>query len=588
MSDKNLKSITFPGLSDRYVVPQVDNTLTQAGRPADAKKTGDDLNDLKQDLSFATGFTETDYTVNIPETGNRALLTKRVFSSIVIPENALIENVQIPISGIGANSYINVEVWELGSDNNTLTRVKVVNPTLVANSTVTASVNQRSDKKRYVGIITNNVQAYSRSSVSGSTMIIDPSGTVDTTSLSLSDLWTYTNYAVEFGFTYVVPSTIFSESYKLPIKWRHGVINSVGEIYYNQYPCITDLLIPTEICDYVQRNENYDTYIFYYNYVNGKPVFNSRIQITSGSPIHTINKSFKYFSLHIFKSWSDVVSIDDCNNILSVYSQFPYSELYISLLKYGGCIANGIGNNDITISICHQGYLETDTLGHSLPGGYLMAGNRGFTHGECDVKLTSDNKIVCCHDASFVDGTSGNTIVIADHTLSELKLCDYYGGEIATLEEIIIECKKANIGLFIDQMNDIVEYVLPVITKLNAWSMCYFMMDSTASMQAVLSEYPRAKIVYGTFLSNYDTEIVDYMATLNIDTYLAIGQYTDQTISNYEEIASELPTNVKMIIWTVDAVSSVERFLPFVSGWISNKMSGRDVFDQTYGCGIMF
>lgn len=50
MADKNLQGITFPGLTDRYVVPQVDNTLTQAGRPADAKKTGDEITELKADL----------------------------------------------------------------------------------------------------------------------------------------------------------------------------------------------------------------------------------------------------------------------------------------------------------------------------------------------------------------------------------------------------------------------------------------------------------------------------------------------------------------------------------------------------------
>ena len=51
MANKNLKSIKFPGLTDTYVVPQVDDTLTQTGRPADAKKTGDEIDALKEDLS---------------------------------------------------------------------------------------------------------------------------------------------------------------------------------------------------------------------------------------------------------------------------------------------------------------------------------------------------------------------------------------------------------------------------------------------------------------------------------------------------------------------------------------------------------
>ena len=53
MADINLKSIKFPGLSDRYVVPQVDNTLTQAGRPADAKKTGDEIADIRENAPFS-------------------------------------------------------------------------------------------------------------------------------------------------------------------------------------------------------------------------------------------------------------------------------------------------------------------------------------------------------------------------------------------------------------------------------------------------------------------------------------------------------------------------------------------------------
>ena len=50
MANIPLQSISFPGLSDKYTTPVVDNTLTQAGAAADAKKTGDEIGAIKNDF----------------------------------------------------------------------------------------------------------------------------------------------------------------------------------------------------------------------------------------------------------------------------------------------------------------------------------------------------------------------------------------------------------------------------------------------------------------------------------------------------------------------------------------------------------
>lgn len=51
MATKPLKSLKFPTLDDTYTVPQVDDTLAVQGAAADAKKVGDELTDLKGDIS---------------------------------------------------------------------------------------------------------------------------------------------------------------------------------------------------------------------------------------------------------------------------------------------------------------------------------------------------------------------------------------------------------------------------------------------------------------------------------------------------------------------------------------------------------
>ena len=51
MANIPLQSIAFPGLSDKYTTPTVDATLTQTGAAADAKKTGDEIGAIKNDLT---------------------------------------------------------------------------------------------------------------------------------------------------------------------------------------------------------------------------------------------------------------------------------------------------------------------------------------------------------------------------------------------------------------------------------------------------------------------------------------------------------------------------------------------------------
>lgn len=50
MANVPLSSLKFPGLSDTYTIPQIDNTLSIAGKAADAKATGDAIADLFKNI----------------------------------------------------------------------------------------------------------------------------------------------------------------------------------------------------------------------------------------------------------------------------------------------------------------------------------------------------------------------------------------------------------------------------------------------------------------------------------------------------------------------------------------------------------
>lgn len=59
MANIPLESITFPGLSDKYTIPQIDTTLAVSGKAADAKATGDRFDAVEADLTDVESALET-------------------------------------------------------------------------------------------------------------------------------------------------------------------------------------------------------------------------------------------------------------------------------------------------------------------------------------------------------------------------------------------------------------------------------------------------------------------------------------------------------------------------------------------------
>ena len=81
MANKPLKSLTFPGLSDTYTVPQIDSTLAVSGAAGDAKKTGDEITELKQEFINVSG--QLDDILDTPTTNGTYMLQATVTDGVV-------------------------------------------------------------------------------------------------------------------------------------------------------------------------------------------------------------------------------------------------------------------------------------------------------------------------------------------------------------------------------------------------------------------------------------------------------------------------------------------------------------------------
>lgn len=245
--------------------------------------------------------------------------------------------------------------------------------------------------------------------------------------------------------------------------------------------------------------------------------------------------------------------------------------------------------NDDFISICHQGYSRKSTLGANILGGYRLAKEKGFEYGECDVKLSSDNVVVCCHNQTFTDENSGTTIVISEHTAAELKTYKYHGTTIATLDEIMCECKMNNLGLVIDHSTGgLLPYIFPVIKKYGMQSRVIFLVGWAVGnpnyaknmYNLITGFYKKSKIMFLAGSSSL-SEIKTYLSSLDSGysrVYVSLN-HAEYSVSDVTSLIGELSGDVSVAVWTIDDLETARQYLPYVTAITSNKLSSVDMFN---------
>lgn len=239
-------------------------------------------------------------------------------------------------------------------------------------------------------------------------------------------------------------------------------------------------------------------------------------------------------------------------------------------------------NNNFN-SVAHQGYVTNDTLGHSTVQAMKNAKLHGFNYGECDIKFSSDNVPVCCHDDTFV--SNGVTITIRDHTYAELITYNYYGTTIASLDDIVKTCKEIGLGLYIDQLPAYNEtqynIIFSIIDKYEMSNHVKWLTTNESVIAQILNKYNNASIVLVTIESDL-TNIIALANNIKTElNHISIDVWKEViTVANIQTIKQQLEHNISVEVWTIDNKNDYKSYLPYVSAITSNKVCYNDVYND--------
>lgn len=233
--------------------------------------------------------------------------------------------------------------------------------------------------------------------------------------------------------------------------------------------------------------------------------------------------------------------------------------------------------------VAHQGYSITgEKEGNCRLSAYAAAARAGFDYGEADIKFTLDGVPVCSHDPSFVDTHDGSTVVvIAEHTLDELKGFGYHGETIATLDEVLRACKEQGLGLYIDHLyfldpadDEKWNLIFDSVTKYRMEDHVAWLLEDRVRVRKVLNWYPGSEINLISSAPDLTERIEMAYEFKTPENRVSVnGYYRRFTLEQIIEYGRRLPKGVGLEFWTVDDVEVYRQLLPYVTALTSNKLS---------------
>lgn len=282
---------------------------------------------------------------------------------------------------------------------------------------------------------------------------------------------------------------------------------------------------------------------------------------------------------HIYVATEDIAyvafafrSYNDCNFTVSVTSNSYalFNAIGSTSLYYYAFNADGVKG------VNHRGY-NTVAPENTIPA-YKLSVEHGFRFVETDVRMTSDNVPVLLHDAT-INRTSNGEGNISDLTFSQVreydfgswKSSEYAGTKIPSLEEFIIFCKRTGIYPYLElsgtYTNSQIKIIYDIAKKYGMELAVTWIGANHSALDAIKNLDPRSRI--GVIAWNEATQ-----ATVDVAKALMTGM--NQVFLNLDityattNVSFAKAAGIPIELWTSNSAEDMKNVDPYVNGVASD------------------
>lgn len=533
MADIQLKSLTFSDLpNNKYIIPEIDDQLETAGKAADAKKTGDEISELKSALkksddaftSFAYG---TEY------------LTQFADGTYKWYALTLANGTKLQLKMVSGNDYNNGELLLYNAYAGT--QLGTIYPTVVDG---VASFTVDKDNVTYIRTGAN----FSHGAANVFKVVDGENAEQQLSRLNNFASERITNIKHVFGFEF-------------------GDVNSSGQYVASQRRMATPNIQHFDYNVIIPRRTGYAACaICTYSGADGSspnivgPINTDHdYQILAGT----------YFRLYIYNPEdTTVVYGDKYNNVIyNSFCAFRQSDSE-SFVRSGSYKDTFLYNRNVQ-SVCHRGASRTAPE-NTLPA-FIAARKYGFDCVEADVAWTHDNVAVLLHD-STINRTSNGEGNIADLDYDDIKDLDfgswfsaaYTGTKIPTVAEFLALCRKIGLRARLDLNHtgtqSQLENLCATVVRYGMKDHTEFVGYNASTLNIIKTQIPTATLIY--LVTTVDAQAITDAASLKTsanDVHITTQTITDEIITL---CANAL---IPLEYWTAGTAAAIINLDPYIT-----------------------